>query len=177
MTLTKEQVDQVKMLSSKGFGILDSKRALIQNNWDIEKAIAYLQSSPNLFALVTRRKQKMTKGRITPEMVVEAYKITGMLPMIETFASRDKSGNLCGCGIGTVLASRGYEVENGGINDLAEQLFGEYYTDGFYHGFDGYSKEDMEAYFDNEDFKSGFLDGHAARQAVIEAGYDILTVD
>ncbi len=75
--------------------------------------------------------------RITPEQVLEAYRVTGAKPITHMFALKSPAGWCC-CGMGVLYAAKGLRTEQ--IMPAIEDDFDNDYMTGFSAGFTDGSK-------------------------------------
>lgn len=108
--------------------------------------------------------------------VVEAYRVTGMVPARGQFATesfcRFTNGWDCGCGMGVLCAAENPSGPEsvGGICNWCEEKFGTDYTQGFIEGFDG-EQATLFGVDDEAEFLQGYADGRASAAAVgLEVG-------
>jgi len=95
-------------------------------------------------------------NRISPEMVLEAYKKTGLKPMQGDLFPRDG----CACALGSFAAMNGYKDTANALLFL-NNLTSHDYVNAFGEGFDG---ERFHSYGDK--FDNAFRDGQEAWEAV-----------
>lgn len=111
-------------------------------------------------------------NRITPEQVVEAYRVTGLKPVREDWITLD---NKCGCALTACMLHSGYSIDsiNADIEQCCEPVPEEVlqldnrYVIGFVRGFD--SGDDPTIGWHDDDAKAlglGYADGTAAAKAV-----------
>jgi hypothetical protein len=134
--------------------------------------------------------------RVTPEVVIEAYKKTGLQPVTSVFID-EHEGQICSCGLGAVVRANHMELDvwdidnklqDMGAEDI-EFLFGEgkphEYLNGFIWGFDGSHPEskrfEQMSTEDQQMFILGHEDGTACNQALFTTttdsdGYRLITV-
>lgn len=104
--------------------------------------------------------------RITPEEVVEAYRVTGLKPIRGDFYLASLS---CADGIGVLwhkILMTGHRPIGVDIYDWACGQYYSYYTNYFIEGFNGYKCSNLP----NKRAKQGYEDGRAAWDAVVAAG-------
>lgn len=112
-------------------------------------------------------------NRITPEQVVEAYRVTGFVPVRGAFIKRDNPNDNCQmCGATAVAVAEKKVHWLDLLNDSSgrrERDIGaalgldEWYLCGFTAGFDGIGRVNS---FNYEAFITGYSDGRAAAAAV-----------
>ena len=117
-----------------------------------------------------------TYTRIKPEEVVEAYKATKTIPANNAWGYYDDDGDICACGMTSVLMKRrnySYSVlSKKKIGRLTTHVYTELlelpldYVEGFANGFDGMKK--IRAAEGPKEYDEGFDDGAAAYKAVVE---------
>lgn len=113
-------------------------------------------------------------NRITPDMVVDAYKTSKLIPVYGEWGTYTANHeDACGCAITALGACKvGFDTimqniitEDGcaNFNYLSNLLgYDQEYLSGFIYGFDVCPVND-----ENAKFMAGVEDGHSARQAVI----------
>lgn len=110
------------------------------------------------------KRVKDMDNRITPEMVLEAYKVTGLKPIRDEWVNKI-DGKECGCGLTAIFCA---QVDDGfselsGAGLWADDTIGralnldQRYVHGFTAGFDGGAKLD---------YGEAYEDGRAAWEAV-----------
>lgn len=103
--------------------------------------------------------------RITPEQVVEAYKVTGLKPCR---VWTTPTGGEC-CGMGAIAVAAG-TADHPLL--WADGIYGHQYRLGFTFGFDDYGQNWRQEEPRNADFDSGYADGLAAAAAVFGGQWD-----
>jgi hypothetical protein len=103
-------------------------------------------------------KEDVKVKRITPEMVVAAYKATGLKPARCVFIAGDYA-----CAVGAVAKHLSGVKHAYDAVEWANRVYGEDYVESFWHGFDDISTSRYEQHI-------GYEDGRAAWQACVDAG-------
>jgi hypothetical protein len=103
---------------------------------------------------------------------MEAYRVTGLVPVRDAWADRLDDGKLCGC-LQTafyLLANPGSGRKCNTLNRIVSEWFarqyGDQYSGGIVAGFDGYGPRDDTM---TAEHKLGYADGAAAWSAVAAA--------
>jgi hypothetical protein len=105
----------------------------------------------------------MSTRRITVEEVLEAYRVTGILPCIGTYCTN--KGEMA-CAIGALAIAAG-SVRRGPVAyHWATEEFGSDYVHGFVAGFDDEGFDDGRR--ENTRAAEGFEDGDSVRKAVFQ---------
>jgi len=94
----------------------------------------------------------MSKKRITPEMVLEAYRKTNYIPIQNSFYHND--GN-CACAIGAIYTMETGDRNEEEVQNYANKAFGVRYSHGFIAGFDGLKADSTT----EDDYIDGYYDG------------------
>lgn len=102
----------------------------------------------------------MSDKRITPEEVVEAYRVTGLKP-----ARKKIYGDTCRCGLGVMAAYADSPVHP---YDWANDEYGVPYVDGFFKGFDGWDTAGISEDWNDREWQ-GYEDGQKCATAVFGA--------
>jgi hypothetical protein len=110
----------------------------------------------------------ITARRISVELVREAYSVSGLKPQAFCTVSHDFQ---CGCPVGAIhLCSKPTQDDATEISNeatiWAAETFGKSYTRGFMTGFDTHSA----GWNPYDGGREGFIDGRAAREAVLGKG-------
>lgn len=101
--------------------------------------------------------------RITVEEVLEAYRVTGLVPRRGTYCMTI-FGARCGCAVGALGAANSIAVEN--LSCWAGELYGTEYLAGFLNGFD----KEIYVVEESDEILAGYADGQAVAAAVFPQG-------
>jgi hypothetical protein len=108
-------------------------------------------------------------NRITPEMVIEAYRKTGLNPVRGDYFPI--TGYACALGALYVAEGKYRSDRNLHLNSTfcslhSQYVYGSEYCVGFVNAFDG---EEI-LWPENDEYVAGYEDGRAAWNAIVEAG-------